>query len=209
MKKKIFLLLIGALLLVSCGENKSSSDQDAIASYISNSKKAAFVDTIENYSDAVMIAVNRGVKFRLYSTDTLFLLPAGNDSKYSCIQLETGGKSEYSDTWNYLYIGVIYDGKGYNYYSIAEDGAYYGIPFIDRKTLVNDGMDYVYEKTKATEEGNSLLRQQYNKTLDNIKYEKDSRDYSKLINIMPLKNNEKINKIVIIGSKDCSYIERY
>ena len=77
------------------------------------------------------------------------MIPVGHDKDYSCVTLESGGQSPFDDEWRYAYVGVTYDGKGYSYYFMGEDGAGQGISFIDKKTLTDDGTDYIYSSYKG------------------------------------------------------------
>ena len=129
------IIILGILMIIAI---------PSVTSYIQNSRKSAYSDTAVQYADAVIKEVNGGKNFRLYSTTTLYMIPVGHEKDKSCVTLESGGQSPFSDQWNYAYIGVTYDGKGYNYYFIGEDMAGQGISFIDKKTLTDDGTDYIY-----------------------------------------------------------------
>lgn len=122
----------------------------SVTSYIQNSRKEAYTKTAVNYADAVIKEVNSGKNFRLYSTSTLYMIPVGHEKGKSCVTLESGGQSPFSDEWNYAFVGVTYDGKGYNYYFIGEDKAGQGISMIDKKTLTDDGTDYIYSSYAST-----------------------------------------------------------
>ena len=116
----------------------------SVTSYIQNSRKSAYVDTAVGYMDSVMKEVNASKDLRFYSTDTLYLVSVGHDKAHSCVTVESGGQSPFSDEWKYAYVGVTYDGKGYSYYFISEDMAGQGISFIDKKELTDEGTDYIY-----------------------------------------------------------------
>ena len=207
MKKKLLLIIICSIFLVACGIRK---EDDSVQSYLENSRKAAYADTVVMFADYILRDVNMGKTFRLYKTDTLYLIPVGNDSSSSCINPESNGKSPYSDKWNYAYVGVTYNGKGYLYYLISEDGAGNGLLFYDKKSITEDGMTLLYrESSKIKSSGYDILYKQYNQIDDNTIYEEsgqNSTDYKKLANIMNTKD-AKYNRIIIIGSKDCKYID--
>ena len=116
----------------------------SVTSYIQNSRKSAYVDTAVGYMDAVMKEVNASKDLRFYSTNTLYLVSVGHDKAHSCVTVESGGQSPFSDEWKYAFVGVTYDGKGYSYYFISEDMAGQGISFIDKKELTDEGTDYIY-----------------------------------------------------------------
>ena len=116
----------------------------SVTSYIQNSRKSAYVDTAVGYMDAVMKEVNASKDLRFYSTDTLYLVSVGHEKEHSCVSVESGGQSPFSDKWKYAFVGVTYDGKGYSYYFISEDMAGQGLSFIDKKELTDEGTDYIY-----------------------------------------------------------------
>lgn len=207
MKKKLLLIIICSIFLVACGISK---EDDSVQSYLENSRKAAYIDTVVTYSDYILKEVNMGKTFRLYKTDTLYLIPVGNKSNYSCINPESNPESPYSDKWNYAYVGVIYYGKGYTYYIIAEDGAGNGLLFNDKKSVLDNDITLLYmDSSKIKSSGYDILYKQYNQIDDNTIYEEsgqNSSDYKKLANIMNTKD-DKYNRIIIIGSKDCKYID--
>ncbi len=199
MKKRLFILLFASLCLVACGKSKA---QQSVDSYLENSRKAAFVDTLVQYCDVALKEVNIGVKYKLYEINTLYLIPAGNNKNYSCLQVESGGQSPYSDDWNYLYVGVTYDGKGYDYYVIGEDKAGHGVTFYDKFTIINGGEEKIYTESKVKTSGYDKLNNYYKGRVCII-FEIDGQNsFTQLFN---LTNGEKLNKIVIIGAEDCSY----
>lgn len=209
MKKKIIISLFLAICLVGCGKNDSFNE--SVKNYLEKSKKAAYADIIISYMDDAMKEVNSKNKLELDETNTLYLIPGGNDEYLSCLFPELFTDLPYSNKWNYLYIGITYNGKtpkinNYNYYSISEDGASHGLDFFDKKTIGEDGMNYIYTDSKINKSGYDILYKQYNRMANNSIYEENglnSNDYLKLSSI--LKTNESYNKIIIIGSKECSY----
>lgn len=142
-------------------KNYSNNNQNT---YIQNSRKDAYIELAVAYIDAVRNKVNEAAKFRFYSTDTLYLVPVGHDSSKSCMSLEHGGQSPYSDTWNYAYVGVTYNGEGYNYFFIGEDGSNVGIPFLSRRDLVEYGTDCIYSSTSD----NSYIKGEIEKFRDTL-----------------------------------------
>ena len=147
------IIILGILMIIAI---------PSVTSYIQNSRKSAYVDTSAAYVEAVRTKVNEGKEFRLFSTDTLYLIPVGDKNhdttdqtsaaagtaiNASCVSVESGGQSPFSDTWHYAYVGVTYDGKGYNYYYIGEDGANQGVPFMPFKVLTDEGVGLIYSST--------------------------------------------------------------
>lgn len=202
MKKVLFVMLLAFICLVGCWKDKET---EIVDNYILNSKKSGNIDTFIYFMDSAMKEVNIATKIKLNDNNTLLLIPAGDNKAHSCLFLESGGKSMLSDEWRYLYIGVTYLNYGYNYYAVAEDEADYGIDFFDRKTINNADYNLIYKGSKAKENGYRLLKEYYNKTGENIVYESNSSEFKELSSIIKLTNNENYNKIVIIGSKNCSY----
>ena len=136
------IIILGVLMIIAI---------PSVTTYIQNSRKSAYVDTAAAYVDAVRNKVNEAANMKFYSTDTLYMVPVGHESSKSCVSVETGGQSPFSDKWNYAYVGVTYSGEGYDYYFIAEDGAAQGVPFMDQKTLTKEGTSKIYSSTSDTE----------------------------------------------------------
>ena len=135
------IIILGILMIIAI---------PSVTTYIQNSRKSAFVDTADAYISAVRTKVNEGKDLKLFATKTLYLIPVGNDSSISCVSTESGGKSPFSDTWDYAYVGVVYNGTGYDYYFVGQDGAKQGIAFTSDDTLAKNGNDLLYSSTKES-----------------------------------------------------------
>ena len=135
------IIILGILMIIAI---------PSVTSYIQNSRKSAYVDTAVGYMDAVMKEVNASKDLRFFSTNTLYLVSVGHNKDHSCVSVESGGQSPFSDEWKYAFVGVTYDGKGYSYYFIAEDMAGQGVSFIDKKELTDEGTDYIYSAHGTT-----------------------------------------------------------
>lgn len=138
--KKVYLLLLvfAAFCLVGCGgseETKDNSEGENIAA-----KKTLYIDLTSTFLSASRTKVNEGMAFRFYDTSKLYLIPVGNEDN-SCVPVTGSTKSPFSSKWNYAYVGVVYNGYGYDYYFVSEDGEGYGIPFVGAKTLSEKGKD--------------------------------------------------------------------
>ncbi len=131
------IIILGVLMIIAI---------PSVTSYIQNSRKSAYVDSAVAYVDAVKNKASEGDKLRFYATDTLYMIPVGHEDGKSCVSVESGGQSPFSDTWNYAYVGVVYTGKGFNYFFIGEDGAGQGVQFLTRKELAEHGTDYIYSE---------------------------------------------------------------
>ena len=209
------IIILGVLMIIAI---------PSVTSYIQNSRKSAFTDSGLNYVKSGINLVNSGNKLRFYDTSTLYLIPAGHEEGKSCISLESGGQSPFSDTWAYAYVGVTYDGTGYTYYFIAEDGAGQGVPFLTQADLQNLGADAVYSSSKK----NSTLATAYSGS-DNHTYAK-AADTTKNIeafgNILdaiqtpsgvktiatktadgPKIGDTTYTKIIVLGAPNCNYQE--
>lgn len=148
------IIILGVLMIIAI---------PSVTSYIQNSRKSAFADSGLNYVKSGINTVNSGNKMRFYDTSTLYLIPAGHKEDSTCITLESGGQSPFSDDWAYAYVGVTYKegGKGYTYYFIAEDAAGQGIQFLTQTDLQNLGSDAVYADPLRTQNGFSALVTEY------------------------------------------------
>ena len=129
------IIILGILMIIAI---------PSVTTYIQNSRKSAYVDSASAYIDAVRTKVNEGKDLKFFATNTMYLVPVGHESGRTCVSTESGGKSPFSETWNYAYVGVVYNGSGYSYYFIGEDGAKQGLGLIDQNTLSKDGNDYLY-----------------------------------------------------------------
>ena len=146
-KRYLLLLLLLSVCLVGCG-TKIEDGYDAKMNYIENSNKSSFVDLAIAYVKSVTTEVNLGYELKFYSTNTLYLVPVGDrfykSGGESCVMLDSSGKSPYSDGWNYAYVGVIYNGQGFNYFFIAEDKSGHGLSFMTYKELLDNGTNHIY-----------------------------------------------------------------
>lgn len=147
------IIILGVLMIIAI---------PSVTTYIQNSRKSAYVDTSAAYVEAIRTKVNEGKDFQLFSTATLYLIPVGdrlrtdtttgeNPVAASCISVESGGQSPFSDKWNYAYVGVTYNGKGYSYYYIGEDGAGQGLSFMPFKVLTDEGTGLIYSSSDDAE----------------------------------------------------------
>jgi type IV pilus assembly protein PilA len=208
------IIILGILMIIAI---------PSVTSYIQNSRKSAYVDTAVAYTDAVMKEVNAGKNFRLYSTDTLYMIPVGHEAGKSCVTVESGGQSPFSDTWKYAYVGVTYSGKGYSYYFIGEDGAGQGVSMIDKKELTDNGTDYIYSthvaSNGAAEPTNSsnpvTMSDAFSAKLKgyyagqaNQTHTIDTDETNVLVNFVTSKETGKeIHNIIYVGSGACSQAE--
>ena len=113
------IIILGILMLVAI---------PSVTTYINNSRKSTYVDTALSYVKAAVNMVNEGKKIKFYDEATLLMIPAGHESQ-SMIKLESGGQSPYNSTWDYAYVGVVYDNTtaSYSYYFTGCDKSGQGV----------------------------------------------------------------------------------
>lgn len=128
------IIILGVLMIIAI---------PSVTQYISNSRKSAFAQSASGYIDDTRNMVNQATKVKLFDVNTLYLIPVGHEDGKSCVAVEKGGKSPFSNTWDYAYVGVTYNGKNYNYYFIAKDGSNQGINFVSQKDLADELGDLV------------------------------------------------------------------
>ena len=150
------IIILGVLMIIAI---------PSVTTYIQNSRKSAWVDTSVAYVKSTVNKVNEGGKLQFFTEKVLYMVPVGHVAKSSCVSVESGGQSPFSDTWRYAYVGVVYNGKGYDYYFIGEDAAGQGIEFVSQKYLNDKGTDAMYSVTKvATGNGQKMLADAYSGT---------------------------------------------
>ena len=143
------IIILGVLMIIAI---------PSVTQYIQNSRKSAMVDTASSFVDGVRTKVNEASDLKFFDTDTLYLVAVGDgegDWK-SCISLEKGGSSPFGD-WTKAYVGVTYDGKGYDYFFYGVDDSKQGIEFATQKELadgefkekVNDSKELVQSGLEA------------------------------------------------------------
>ena len=115
------IIILGVLMIVAI---------PAVTSYISGSRKSAYVDTAKEIANATKHVVNDG-KQEMYDTDTTYYVESGY------IKTENANKSPYGEFVN-AYTIVTYDGKGYTYYWTSVDDAGQGVKGIIRVDSLNE-----------------------------------------------------------------------
>lgn len=204
MRRVVFLMAI-SLLLVGCfgvGNNYlGSSNTNKVVEKIQDSRKLSFANTTVEFVKAVMVKVNEGKQFKFYDKSTLYMVPVGNDSSNSCVKIESGGKSPFSNSWNYAYVGVIYNGTGYKYAFIGFDNSYYGFLFMALEDIEKNGV----EKLHMNDMANYIdvdLRGYYNSSTN----EKHALTKEEIELYSEVLNNYSIDKVVYLSAKaGCKY----
>ncbi len=109
------IIILGILMIIAI---------PSVTRYISDSRKAAYVDTAKEIVGGARNLVNEG-KLEMYDTDTTYYIES------SCIKTENASKSPYGE-FTKAYVVVTYDGKRYTYYWTSNDDAGQGIKNIIR-----------------------------------------------------------------------------
>ena len=146
------IIILGVIMLIAI---------PSVTQQITNSRKNSYVDTAQSYVKAIVTRVNEG-DLDLFDTETVYLLPVGNNEAKSCISLESGGASPFSKSYHYAYVAVHYTGNSYDYWFMAEDGSKQGIVASSTKTLESDGKKLVYSNlTEVKLSGSDTLQTVY------------------------------------------------
>lgn len=104
------IIILGILVIIAI---------PAVTKYIEGSRRSAYIDTAKQIISGARNMVNDG-KMDLYNTDVTYYVPI------SCIKSENDKKS-INGKFTLAYVGVVYDGKGFNYYWTSVDGEGEGI----------------------------------------------------------------------------------
>lgn len=105
------IIILGILMIIAI---------PSVTSYISDSRKEAYIKTAKQVVSGARNLVNEG-KLEMYDTNTSYYVPN------SCIKIENGvARSPYGDFVE-AYVGVTYNGSGYKYYWISVDEVGEGI----------------------------------------------------------------------------------
>ena len=106
------IIILGVLMIIAI---------PSVTTYISNSRKSAYVNTAKEIIGGTRNLVNEG-KLEMYDPTVTYYIPV------SCIKTENGSKTPYGDfEEDGAYVGVTFDGNGYNYYWISNDTSGQGI----------------------------------------------------------------------------------
>lgn len=115
------IIILGILMLIAI---------PSVTSYINNSRKETYIDTIKELVKGTVARVNSG-ELEMYDPDTTYYVPC------TCIKLENGeAKSPYGK-FDPAYIVITYDGDNYNYYFTGKDVEKLGIPTITKIELLS------------------------------------------------------------------------
>ena len=93
------IIILGILMIIAI---------PSVTTYISNSRKSAYIDTAKNIISSARNLVNSG-KYEMFNRDVTYYIPV------SCLPSENGTRTPYGE-FSIAYVVVTYDGEGYNYY---------------------------------------------------------------------------------------------
>ena len=114
------IIILGILMIIAI---------PSVTTYISNSRKSAYVNTAKEIVSGTRNLVNEG-KLEMYDSNTTYYIPV------SCIKTENGSKTPYGEfETDGAYVGVTFDGNGYSYYWISNDTSGQGVKVL---TPVNE-----------------------------------------------------------------------
>ena len=114
------IIILGVLMIIAI---------PSVTTYISNSRKSAYVNTAKEIVSGTRNLVNEG-KLEMYDPNTTYYIPV------SCIKTENGSKTPYGEfETDGAYVGVTFDGNGYSYYWISNDTSGQGVKVL---TPVNE-----------------------------------------------------------------------
>jgi len=128
-KKKAFtliellavIIILGILMIIAI---------PSVTSYINNSRKSAYVDTVKEVVAGARNMVNEG-KLEMFDTNTTYYIPS------NCINTENEQTSPYG-VFEEAYVIVTYEGTNYNYYWISIDSSNQGVKNITPINNLNE-----------------------------------------------------------------------
>lgn len=206
--KKILIIVVLVLCFTGCRlrlSEKAKSDLGELG-IVQTTKKNGFVDIASRFIDSTVTFVNSG-RINIFSTDTMYFIPVG-DNNDSCVSFEFSTSSPFNDTWSYAYVGVSYDGIGYDYYFIGEDESHHGLGLISRENLLSIGKNKIYSEYSSDEskDVSNKLKTIYNDS-NNITYTNVNNDSNlSWIKNNLISNNDSKNTVVFFSkSAGCSF----
>ncbi len=104
------IIILGILMIIAI---------PSVTKYISDSRDSAYIDTAKEIIGATRNFINEG-KISVYNTDVTYYVDV------NCIKTENANRSPYGE-FKKAYVGVTYDGNGYNYYWTSVDDTGHGI----------------------------------------------------------------------------------
>ncbi len=167
---------------------------------VDKTRNTQYINTASSYVRSTTNLVAFGT-FKKLEGNTLYLVPVGVDSAKSCILLESGGRSPFSDSYKTAYVGFVISNGEYTYYFVAIDNANTGIKFIDAQSLDGKNTNIV---TKNLGNYASELQKVYSNgysretSVDGKKYLKEPDN-----DIIEMARKANVDNIKIFSINDC------
>ena len=128
MKKKGFtliellavIIILGILMLIAI---------PSVTSYINNSRKNSYLDTVKGYMKGASLLANSG-ELDMTNPDAIYYIPV------SCINTEAKGRSPYGE-FAPAYVLIKYNESNYKYYFLGRDDQGIGVPKITKDENLN------------------------------------------------------------------------
>ena len=177
----------------------------SVTTYINNSRKETYVDTVKELVKGTVAKVNSG-ELDVYDPDTTYYIPC------VCIDTENGNvQSPYGKLDN-AYVVVAYDGDNYSYYFTGKDSSNIGVKDIlpsDKlsKESIETGIDDAIEPTTPVGSSSKIkvLKQTDCKTLED-----GTVDQSQISAAQKISNVEGLYEVAdakrYIGSNPDNYV---
>lgn len=145
----ILLLEIGLVIGGSIFITKNVFNNDNVEQELSdNSDYVDYIEILSEFVNAVRTEVNKAERFQFFDVETLYLVPVKNGK---CNLIKYDLEPVFGDEWEFVFVGVIYNGAKYDYYVIALDDAGYAVDFVAYNDLSKKSAnDLVTSKDKLS-----------------------------------------------------------
>ena len=114
------IIILGVLMIIAI---------PSVTTYIQNSRKNAYIDTAKEIVSGARNLVNEG-KLKMFDKAATYYIPE------KCISTENGSQSPFGE-FKTAYVGVVYQGDGYNYYWVSVDSSGQGIKKVTAADKLN------------------------------------------------------------------------
>ena len=187
-------MFIVLFLTYGCFSNENREDENNKYS----EEKEEYLNYISMYVNDVMVKIMDEIEYHYKETDTMLFIPVG--TKITCAS-DHVLSSPFSKSWQYIYVGVYYDGEEYFYSVASKDGEGYGMDLTTRKELLT----YDYHKIGIIKDDKiKEFVDLYKESIDGNK-EYSISEVSKDLKKFVKANHSKVKKIVFIDPNECSY----
>ena len=115
------IIILGILMLIAI---------PSVTSYINNSRKNTYVNTIDSIIKGTIAKVNSG-DLNMFDTDTTYYVPC------TCIKLENGTPKSPYGKFDPAYVVVTFDGTNYHYYFTGKDVQNMGVPTLTSSDVLS------------------------------------------------------------------------